>query len=359
MCRIIISGYYGFNNFGDDAILHVIVSELKKHLKNPHITVISNNPDSTQKGYGTHSIHKFDFKNIISSMKNSDVLISGGGSLLQDITSVKSLLYYLSIIFLAKIFNVKTYIFAQGIGPLKTAIGKFSTKFMLKNTDVITVRDIPSLNLLNNMGIKADLTSDSVWAIENSIENTSSSTKHETNVGIQLREWDSLTDEKLELIAESILSNFDVSTTCFNLLSLQQTQDLEIIKKFQQILLTKNKNISSQIISDLNISETINFINKLDYMLAMRFHACIISAKLEVPTLALSYDPKVESLATEANMPFINIESFNQKELTNFIKELISNKNHYKNTLKQFTQKKKQLAQQNIKSLINFINRTN
>ena len=78
--RIVLSGYYGFKNFGDEAILSVLIKRLQKD-KNI-ITVISSDPEYTKSLHsGIKSIKTFDFRKIIGSIYKSDILISGGGSL--------------------------------------------------------------------------------------------------------------------------------------------------------------------------------------------------------------------------------------------------------------------------------------
>lgn len=109
--KILISGYYGFDNFGDDVILHIIVSDIKKNVKNVKIVVISNDPEKIKKNYNVDSIHKFDFKSIYSCIKVSDIFISGGGSILQDVTSFKSLIYYLGLIFAWLNFSKQKYLY--------------------------------------------------------------------------------------------------------------------------------------------------------------------------------------------------------------------------------------------------------
>ena len=130
--NIAISGYYGFENFGDEAILSVLTKELKS--KGHNITVFSKNPQVTCAKLGVNSVYTFSIKSVINTIKNSDVLISGGGSLLQDSTSLKSLFYYLFVIFLAEHYKTKVIIFAQGIGPIKNPAGSriFYVHFSIK-----------------------------------------------------------------------------------------------------------------------------------------------------------------------------------------------------------------------------------
>ena len=98
MSRIVISGYYGFANAGDEAMLAAIVKALRSTEKSVRLTVISGNPQFTAAKYSVASIHRFNPLEIFSSLRGCDLLLSGGGSLLQDVTSKRSLLYYLSIL---------------------------------------------------------------------------------------------------------------------------------------------------------------------------------------------------------------------------------------------------------------------
>lgn len=358
MKKILISGYYGFDNFGDDAILHVLVSELKKHLNVPRITVISNNPAKTSRIYDVNSVHRFNLKEIIKRIKTCNVFISGGGSLLQDTTSFQSLLYYLILIFLAKYFGKKTIIFAQGIGPISTIFGRFLTRTVLAKVDLISVRDKESQLFLKRLGVNSVLATDPAWCLEISTEELLVKVE-KINIGVQLRGWKSLTNKNVNIIADIISEKFNDEKNCINLISLQDTHDLEIMQRLKNILLKKHLKSEVKIFSSLTMNQSINLLGTLDYLLGMRFHACLIAAIFNVPTLALSYDPKVTSLALEAKMPFVNINALNKnKEKDNFIfkvDELISNHEKIRFDLKEFSEKKFQICRDNFILLLNNI----
>ena len=136
--------------------MSVLVNKLQQYKH--RITVISSNPKYTiGKFKHIRSVYTFKIPDIIGAIAKSDFLISGGGSLLQDATSLKSLIYYLFIIFIGLVLGKKVIIFAQGIGPIKTPIGQFLTKHLLKHCTYVSVRDKKSYELLNSWGIKTDL----------------------------------------------------------------------------------------------------------------------------------------------------------------------------------------------------------
>lgn len=313
MVKVAISGYYGFKNFGDEAILSVLVNHLKQ-LKDVDITVFSSDIDFTSKTYSVNSVKRFDIKNVIKTIRNSDVLISGGGSLLQDVTSLKSVVYYSLIIALGLLFNKKVIIFAQGVGPLNKRLSQFIVRNLLKNCSLVTVRDEKSLTLLRNWGINADLVCDPIYSLDVLQE------FNENTLGVQLREFKTMNYNLLHKLALFIAEKF--SDKKVEIFSLQQSQDLDLCKNFENILKTLNPEIKTEIVTD-NI---VNRISKLSYLIAMRFHAILVALKCGIKTCAINYDVKVEKLANEANIPLISMDAHENfetiyKKLENLNKE--------------------------------------
>ncbi len=292
-----ISGYYGFDNFGDEAILSSLVSELKKN--DIDITVFSKNPPKTSANLGVMSVNSFDIKKALEVLKNTDVLISGGGSLLQDATSLKSLLYYIFVISAALHYKKKVIIFAQGIGPIKNIIGQFLTKCVLKKCTYISVRDEKSLFRVRGWGAKADLVNDPVWGMELPPAIPMG------RVGIQLRNWKGLNSKYLFTLARQVALNF--SDKEIYIYSFQDAFDLEICKKFEGNLKLANPAIKTKIVSGLSIDGVVKSFSNLDYLIGMRYHACLLALKYGIRTFALSYDEKVEKLARRFEIPCSNL----------------------------------------------------
>lgn len=298
MVKVCISGYYGFKNFGDEAILSVLVN----HLNNADVTVFSSNPEFTSKTYGVKSVRSFDVKKVIYELKNCDVLISGGGSLLQDATSLKSLVYYLAVIALALIFNKKVVIFAQGIGPINNKFAQIIVRNFLKLCNIVTVRDEKSLFLLNKWGVKANLVCDPIYSLnipQNETENI---------VGVQLRDYKTMNNNLLQKLALLIATKF--SDRKIEIFSLQDELDLKVCECFEKILKSFNPDIETEIVNDAIIER----ISKLEYLFAMRFHAVLCALKCGVKTCAINYDIKVEKLAEEASIPLISMDAHENLE---------------------------------------------
>lgn len=295
--KVVISGYYGADNFGDEAILATLIQRLKKF--NAEITVLSTNPDKTARTHQVNAIKSFDLNRVNKALSQCDVLISGGGSLLQDATSIKSLFYYLWVIFMAQFYKKQVIIFAQGIGPINNKIGKFFTKNLLKKCRWVSVRDDKSLFLLRSWGIKTDLVCDPLYDLE-----LTGSTP-ENRVGIQLRSFKTLTEKLLITLANRVAIDFPDKE--IEIYSFQDCNDLEVCKHFETLLLSVNPNLKTSIISGKTPNEIIKLMASLEYMIAMRFHAVLIALKYGIKTLAINYDYKVESIANEACIPALSM----------------------------------------------------
>ncbi len=139
--NVLIGGYYGYGNLGDESVLRVIVKGLRRRLPNCRIMVLTNKRSLDK---GIEGVNRNDPMEIMQAMKVSDVYISGGGSLFQNRTSNRSLAYYCWLIKLSKRMGNKCVIFANGIGPLK---GQWANKVVedaLRSADHVSVRDMES-----------------------------------------------------------------------------------------------------------------------------------------------------------------------------------------------------------------------
>lgn len=306
--KVCISGYYGFDNFGDETILKILVENIKKFNNPPSITVFSSNPNKTENNLNVNCVYSFNLKHIIKSIITSDCLISGGGSLLQDVTSSKSLIYYLAILTIAQIFRKKTIIFAQGIGPINNKKLEKLTAFILKRASYVTVRDNKSLALLQNWGINAIKCSDPVWNIKLPQK------KENNKIGIQLRECKNIDNNFVQELAKNVCKYY--SNKEIQVLSLQNKQDLDICNQFKENLLKINQNINVEVIENTSNDKIIEDINNLDTLIAMRFHACLVAIKSNVKLLPISYDIKVKELANEFDLQTINLDSTDTIEST-------------------------------------------
>lgn len=311
--KVLISGYIGFSNFGDDVIFAMLTRHLKA--KGFEVCALSANPKKTKKQFKVNSAN---FKNpieIISEIAKCDYLISGGGSLLQNATSNLSLLYYILIILFAKLMFKKVIIFAQGIGPITGGFWIGLTKFTLSLCNLVTVRDSQSYKLLGKWKIKSRLVEDPAWDIPVLPR------EDKGYVGVQLREFSNMHPDFIKMLVKYIGLYF--SDRRIIIFSFQNPQDLKICYEFEKELKTQWPQMRHEIRTDNSIKSIVTGFSNLKYLFAMRFHACLLGLKYGIPVFALPYDIKVEYLCREFNLQNIMVsqkpEDYNSK-FSEFIK---------------------------------------
>ncbi|MGM9631558.1 MAG: polysaccharide pyruvyl transferase family protein [Eubacteriales bacterium] len=116
--KIVLCGYYGHGNFGDEAILAVLKQKIGVIFE---VFASENARKRTGEEKRACKICILNTKNPVKIAKmlcGADLFVFGGGSLLQDSTSTASLLYYIALIRLARRLARRTVMLANGIGPI-------------------------------------------------------------------------------------------------------------------------------------------------------------------------------------------------------------------------------------------------
>lgn len=297
--EIMISGYYGFKNSGDDALLMAIIQDLKKYKPRVNITVLSSNPKETQRLYDVQAINRLNVWKIQRHMKRSRLLISGGGTLIQDGTSTKSLWYYLMVISLALRNKLKVMLYANGIGPLTKKGNIEKTRRILNRVDLITLRDEASLEELKRIGVtepETELSVDPVFQLEPSPKETGAAILQKCGadtrqkmMGICIRKWNGLHDGFEDMLAEFA----DYAKQKYGLfpvfIPMQISKDLEISRRIMQ----KMKQPSAVVAQRLNIHDMLSIVGQMHVCIGMRLHSLIYSATQSVPLIGIVYDPKI------------------------------------------------------------------
>lgn len=302
---IALSGYYGFYNIGDEAILEAIIRFLRRRLPEAELVVFSADPAHTRRTYGVESVSRTHLPSIFRTLRRADLLISGGGGLLQDVTSLRSVVYYLGIMEMAMQMGKKVAVFAQGMGPLHHRLALHWVKRVLSRVDFVSVRDPLSGSFLSQLGIKREImvTADPVFSLEPAsgeeikafwAKKGLPEEKKYLRIGVALRPFPRETSSNaqiMETVARACLYLEKQHKARLIFLPFHLQKDLPLARQIASRLSQQS------IIIDkfLTIREIMCLMGGLDLLVGMRLHALIIAAVSGVPFLALPYDPKINA----------------------------------------------------------------
>lgn len=314
----LVSGYYGFGNLGDEAILEELIDELKQFFSGDQIYVLSQHPEKTSRTFGVQAVNRWRLHDLFGLFRRAKLLVSGGGGLFQDSTSAKSCLYYSAVIAQAKLAGAKVFVYAQGLGPLTKAMGRQSTRFAMSLADLRSVRDPKSLKMLKDWSLSAEQTADPVWCLKPSplpriirdelaaIREDSSATRGRL-VGVSLREHHLVSQQDLETLAQAMARVFP-QDTILTPLPLQKEQDAHVLEAVMHSW--KSMGRPTQYLSCDALekpSQWLELIGQLDMVVGMRLHALLMALSAGTPIFGISYDPKVTHLLEEFRQPILNL----------------------------------------------------
>jgi polysaccharide pyruvyl transferase CsaB len=299
MSNIVVSGYYGSKNAGDEAMLAAMIEVLSDLDPKVNITVISANPQDTVERHGVQAISWIHMSAILSALRKADLLVSGGGSLLQNVTSGRSLYYYMGIIFLAQLVGTPVMLYAQGIGPIYGSLARSIMSWLGNRVDFITVRDNGSLKELDSLSIRnahIEVTADPVLAIHpvdkevgRSILKSYHAAGAKPVVGISVREWREWKHYKnvVAQVADEIAVEFNARIV---FLPMQYPEDVKAAERITALM----KQPATVLNDEYTTSELLSIVGNMDLLISIRLHALIFAGVMGVPMIGISYDPKVD-----------------------------------------------------------------
>ncbi|ERN52000.1 polysaccharide pyruvyl transferase CsaB [Alkalihalophilus marmarensis] len=350
--RLVLSGYYGFDNVGDEAILFSIISALREQQPDIKLTVLSNQPEKTAETYQVDAVDRWKLKDVSAAIKRADGVISGGGSLLQDKTGNRSVVYYSGIMWLAKLHKKPFFVYAQGIGPVSKGFNQKIVKSTVSKSSLLTVRDHESEELLKQFGVTKEikLVPDPVLGITrpNGSEQAEGEIKR---IAVSVRDWPSEYPFKEE-IAKGLDQVADRGYM-IRFIPMHGEHDHNASKDVAELM----RHDADIMPHDGEIQEKIQWIEDCDLLVGMRLHALIFAAVVDTPFVALSYDPKIDSFASLCKQPVaahVN-EKWEAIELVEAMNRQLEDLGSALEKMKQYTDHAKEKARHTAKLVVDSI----
>ncbi|URR36742.1 polysaccharide pyruvyl transferase CsaB [Thermosynechococcus sp. HN-54] len=299
MTQVFLCGYYGYGNAGDEALLATLLEQLPRHVSP---VVLSGNPAVTSALYGVATCDRRDWGQVLRTLRQSQAFIWGGGSLIQDVTSWRSPLYYLGLMTLAQQLGCCTLAWAQGIGPLQSPLYRWWTRALLRRCLAVTVRDSGSAALLRQWGISYQQGADPVWLMS---ARPVLPPKNKAPIAVCLRPHRHLTGERWQLLKTALRQWQEDTGVDLLLLPFQPQQDLPLAQDLYATLIPEQ----TQLLSCEDPRQMKGIFTTTAGAIAMRLHALIMAASGGCRCFALSYDPKVSYLMADTGMAGVELKA--------------------------------------------------
>ncbi|MDR1206129.1 MAG: polysaccharide pyruvyl transferase CsaB [Peptococcaceae bacterium] len=313
MKKIVVSGYYGYGNTGDEAVLYAILRTLRKTAESEDLDliVLSGDPEQTAEAYKVTAVSRWNPVQVLKAIRKADLFISGGGSLIQDVSSSWSPRYYLWLLSMARILAKKVMVYAQGIGPLNNPKLRKKTGRLMEKCDIITVRDVESREDLLRMGVSKEIhvIADPVMALRKNIVPTEPGIAFLRDLGLT-DQWGRKKRPVLGVFLRSFRNDRFCRTLALALdqrvrdgwdilmIPMQHRVDMEVAVEIGNMM----EETLFYLGKPLTPREILSLTGQLDMVLGMRLHSLILSAVMGVPMIALAYDPKVERFISQLGM---------------------------------------------------------
>ena len=305
LARPLLCGYYGEHNIGDDALLQALLSGLPAGAK-PCVTAADQ--QQVQQRFGVFTCDRRRLRSTLRALADCDGLILGGGSLLQDSTSWRSLLYYAALILTARLQGKPVILWAQGLGPLRRRRSRVLVSRLLPLVSAASWRDRQSAALAQRLaGVSRAMdpvAADPVWTLP---------PMHWRGRGgpivLAWRSSSLLSDADWRVLLQALSSLAEQNDRPVLWLPLHDIQDGGLMERLKgQGLLPESLAARSREIRLQRPEELMAQASAAGLVLAMRLHGLILAARAGAPVSALSYDPKVAAAAESLGCPWADLQ---------------------------------------------------
>ena len=320
-----LCGAYGRGNAGDEAILKGILNQLSEIDPDMPFWVMSRDPRDTRLTHKVNSLYLFNVFKFWRKLRKSQLFVNGGGSLMQDVTSSRSLMFYLFTLKAAKLSGCKIIMYGCGIGPITKESNKRIAARVLNSTpDAITLRDSSSKELLDSMGVdkpeialSADPTVNLGKATEARVRGAFLSEDipaEGKKIGFCLRNWKTpLNEEAIVAAAEYAYKNYGLTPV---FVPIETPRDAVLGKSICDRLAVPGYACQNR----LTVEELIGMLGSMELVVGMRLHSLIFATAGGAPVIGISYDVKVDSFIKDIGSEYcIPMEELTTEQLCGYI----------------------------------------
>jgi polysaccharide pyruvyl transferase CsaB len=318
MTRILISGYYGYGNLGDEAILAATADMFQAKAPDVEIVALSADPLATEKLHGVRAVPRWGLGPLWRGLRDSDLFLQGGGGLYQDVTSWKSPLYYAGQLVAARLARTPSMIWAQGVGPLEGPAVRTAVGMALGGISLATVRDADSVEELTRLGVspkRIRLTADPVLALQPATPRRAEELILQAGleprrpfIAVAIRPWKTWYERQLKAFTAVIAQIAAQEGVQVLVVPFQYQVDRYLSDETSYCIGCRPGQAAPRVgvlHTPVTAQEMMALLGKAQFLIGMRLHSLIMAAAMGVPAIGLVYDPKVGAFSELAGYPTI------------------------------------------------------
>ena len=293
--KIALCGYYGFGNLGDELLAEALLESLEEcGIPRSEVIMLSASPRDSERLHAVRSVSRWSPAAVYGALRRSESLLLGGGGLFQDVTSLRSPLYYWGVVRLSLLAGARPWCVGQSVGPFFSAASKRIARSALSRCAVRGVRDARSAQELAEWGLDSTLTCDPVFSLSPPVV----SRREGEYLLVNIRPWRGDLPRLTAIEASAYASARSLPVRGFA----AAESDVAAMERLRDEGLFPAERID--LVSQSNWRrECKDLFDGAAGVVAMRLHASVLALLFDAPLTAVVYDPKVEALAREWGVP--------------------------------------------------------
>lgn len=295
--RVLVSAWVGSTNVGDELVFQALLAKLRA--RGADVTVTSLDPAATEARFGVEAVPFRALRTGARAARDADLLIFGGGGLLQDATSILSVPAQVWRVIGARPLGTPVVGVGLGAGPLRFMPSRALVRLALGHHAGCTVRDEDSAATLRRCGVPdVRVAADLVISLPEPPPGSAD------GIVVCLRPWHGNAilpsrrgpDFDHEFVARAAAALDELASRLdapVRLVAFERGRDDALNDR----LATAMRTNATCLVPALG--EMLDVIAGARVVIAMRYHAAIAALLANRPVVMLSYLPKVSALAEE------------------------------------------------------------
>jgi len=321
--NLVLIGNFGAGNVGDELILAGFLKKLRKELPRAKVCVFANSPKLVRRFHGVDSLPllpcglrsflKRGWWRSLRKIREADAVIFPGGGLFTDEESFHAILIWGIHLLISRYFWKPVYLLGQSVGMITGNYARKFTRFCLRKTEWIGVRDQASASELKRLGVsakKVKLGRDTSFWLVNRVPKTREIKKSgRVKILVSVRSFPKIEEKFFAEFAKALDKISERIHARIFFAEFGKNDDAAVWKKICRR--TKNSKAWKTVELPESAEGVVREVEKFDLVIGMRLHSLIIARLAGIPAIGFAYSRKVKEFAENS----LEIEGFRKEKL--------------------------------------------